>query len=228
MPLAAILGLCALFTSSSGGMHLAQPAVLLQETQPQQPSSQPGPAQSPEQQTAPEPAKPEPQTTPESAKPEPQTTPEQQAKPEQPTAPDSTQPPGNVQPNAVPEKPDCAASKAKKNNSKHKAAAQDATGPRKKVIRNGSTADPVVQLAPSVTDQQASQQRQSTAQLLAATDANLNKISARQLSSSQQDMVNQIRNYVQQAKEAEKAGDLQRARNLAFKAQLLSDEVLRH
>jgi len=33
---------------------------------------------------------------------------------------------------------------------------------------------------------------------------------------------------VQQAKVAENAGDLQRARNLAFKAQLLSDEVLRH
>jgi hypothetical protein len=33
---------------------------------------------------------------------------------------------------------------------------------------------------------------------------------------------------MQQAKTAETAGDLQRARNLAFKAQLLSDEVLRH
>ena len=225
MPLAAIFGLCALFTSP-GAMHLASPTVLLQETQAQQPSSQPGPAQSPEQQTTPEPSKPEAQATPEPAKPEPQTTPEQQAKPEQPTAPDSTQPPENVQPNA--EKPDCGASKGKKRNSKRKAPAQAATGPRKTVVRNGSTADPVVQLAPSVTDQQASQQRQSTAQLLAATDANLTKISARQLTSSQQDMVNQIRNYMQQAKTAESAGDLQRARNLAFKAQLLSDEVLRH
>jgi hypothetical protein len=225
MPLAAIFGLCALLTSP-GAMHLAQPTVLLQETQPQQPSSQPGPAQSPEQQTTPEPSKPEAQATPEPAKPEPQTMPEQQAKPEQPTAPDSTQSPENVQPNA--EKPDCGASKGKKRNSKRKAPAQAATGPRKTVVRNGSTADPVVQLAPSVTDQQASQQRQSTAQLLAATDANLTKISARQLTSSQQDMVNQIRNYMQQAKTAETAGDLQRARNLAFKAQLLSDEVLRH
>ena len=214
MTLAAILGLCALL-ASPGVKPTIQAALLWQETQPQQPPSQPGSA-------------PAQQTTPEQAKPEPQTTPEQQAKPEQPTAPDSTQPPENAQPNAVPEKPDCAASKGKKRNSKRKAAAQDATGPRKKVVRNGSTADPVVQLAPSVTDQQASQQRQSTAQLLAATDANLNKISARQLTSSQQDMVTQIRNYVQQAKAAENAGDLQRARNLAFKAQLLSDDVLRH
>ena len=132
-----------------------------------------------------------------------------------------------MQPNAVPEKPDCAASKGKKRNSKRKAAAQVA-GPRKTVVRNGSTADPVIQLAPTITDQQASQQRQSTAQLLAATDANLTRISDRQLTSSQQDMVNQIHNYMQQAKAAETAGDLQRARNLAFKAQLLSDDVLRH
>ena len=188
--------------------------MLWQETQPQQPSSEPG-------------SLPEQQATHEQAQPEPQRTPEQQTKPEQPT-PDSTQPTENVAPNGVPEKPDCAASKAKKRNSKRKAAAQAATGPKKTVVRNGSTADPVVQLAPSVTDQQASQQRQSTAQLLAATDTNLNKISARQLTSSQQDMVNQIRNYMQQAKAAETAGELQRARNLAFKAQLLSDEVLRH
>ena len=220
MTLAAIFGLCALF-ASPGGSPTIQSAMLWQETQPQQPSPEAAPSQSPQQQ-----AKPEQQTTPEQAKPEPQTTPEQQAKPEQPTAPDSAQPP--EQPNAVPEKPDCAASKGKKRNSKRKAAAQDATGPRKKVVRNGSTADPVVQLAPSVTDQQASQQRQNTAQLLAATDANLNQISARQLTSSQQDMVNQIRNYIQQAKAAETTGDLQRARNLAFKAHLLSDEVLRH
>ena len=221
MPLAAIFGLCALFVSP-GGPSTIRSAMRWQETQPQQPSPEAAPSQTQQQ------AKPEQQTTPEQSKPEPQTPPEQQAKPEQPTAPDSTQPPENAQPNAVPEKPDCAASKGKKRNSKRKGAPQDATGPRKKVVRNGSTADPVVQLAPSVTDQQASQQRQSTAQLLAATDANLNKISARQLTSSQQDMVTQIRNYVQQAKAAENAGDLQRARNLAFKAQLLSDDVLRH
>jgi hypothetical protein len=216
MPLAAIFGLCALF-ASPGGPPTIRSAFVWQETQPQQPSPEAAPSQSQQQ------AKPEQQTTPEQAKPEPQTMPEQPA-----PSPDSTHPAENVQPNTVPEKPDCAASKGKKRNSKRKAAAQEATGPRKKIVRNGSTADPVVQLAPSVTDQQASQQRQSTAQLLAATDANLTKISARQLSSSQQDMVTQIHNYMQQAKAAETAGDLQRARNLAFKAQLLSDVVLRH
>jgi hypothetical protein len=220
MPLAAILGLCALL-ASPGGRPAMQSAMLWQETQPQQPSSEPG-------------SLPEQQATPEQAQPEPQRTLEQGPKPEQPapqhTPPESTQPPENVPPSTVPEKSDCSNSavKGKKRNSKHKGAAQTAAGPRKTVVRNGSTADPGVQLAPSVTNQQASQERQSTAQLLATTNANLSKIPPRQLTSSQQDMVNQIHSYVQQAKVAENAGDLQRARNLAFKAQLLSDEVLRH
>jgi hypothetical protein len=220
MSLAAILGLCALLASPQGTSTI-QAVMLWQETQPQQPSSEPG-------------LLPEQHATPDQALPEPQRTLEQGTKPEQTapqhSPPESTQPPESAPPTTVPEKSDCSssASKGKKRNSKHKVAVQAASGPKKTVVRNGGTADPGVQLGPSVTDQQASQQRQSTAQLLAATDANLNKISARQLTSSQQDMVNQIHTYMQQAKTAESAGDLQRARNLAFKAQLLSDEVLRH
>src|SRR2546430_17347270 len=107
MPLATIFGLCALFTSP-GAMHLAPPTVLLQETHAQQPSSQPGPAQSPEQQTTPEPSKPEAQATPESAKPEPQTMREQQPQPEKPTTSDAAQPPVITPSNAVRVKPDFA------------------------------------------------------------------------------------------------------------------------
>ena len=88
----------------------------------------------------------------------------------------------------------------------------------KKVVRNGGTVDPVVQLAPGMSAEQASSQRQSTTQLLAATDANLKQISSRQLNSTQQDSVSQIRKYMEQAKAAEKAGDVQRAHNLASKA----------
>jgi hypothetical protein len=61
--------------------------------------------------------------------------------------------------------------------------------------------------------------------LLAATDADLQKISARQLSASQQDTVKQIKSYVEEAKEAAKDGDVQRAYNLAVKANLLSAEL---
>ncbi len=95
-------------------------------------------------------------------------------------------------------------------------------------MRNGGTADPVVQLAPGMSAEQASSQRQNTTQLMAATDANLKQISSRQLNSSQQDSVSQIRKYIEQAKAAEQAGDVERAHNLASKARLLSDDLAKH
>lgn len=63
--------------------------------------------------------------------------------------------------------------------------------------------------------------------MLGTTDANLKKISGRQLSPSQQDMVTQIRQFMDQSKHAVAAGDLERARTLAWKAQLLSEELLK-
>jgi hypothetical protein len=79
-----------------------------------------------------------------------------------------------------------------------------------------------------MSEEQASSQRQSTSELLSATDANLKQISSRQLNSTQQDSVSQIRKYIEQAKAAEKAGDVQRAHNLASKAVMLSDDLAKH
>lgn len=85
-----------------------------------------------------------------------------------------------------------------------------------------------MQIAPGgLSKQQASSQVQNTTQLLASTDANLQKLSDRRLNSSQQDTVKQIRTYMDQAKAATDAGDLQRAHNLAFKAHLLSDDLIK-
>jgi hypothetical protein len=75
--------------------------------------------------------------------------------------------------------------------------------------------------------EQASSQRQSTTQLLAATDANLKQISSRPMNSSQQDSISQIRKYMEQAKAAEQAGDVERAYNLASKALLLSNDLVK-
>jgi len=148
----------------------------------------------------------------------------------QPKAEPTTPPPGNTQ---EPQKPESktAAPKpkvaAKKRRHRKKATAA-AAAPEKKVVRNGGTADPVVQLAPGMSEEQASSQRQSTSELLSATDANLKQISSRQLNSTQQDSVSQIRKYIEQAKAAEKAGDVQRAHNLASKAVMLSDDLAKH
>jgi hypothetical protein len=97
----------------------------------------------------------------------------------------------------------------------------------KVVVRNGSTPDPSVQFSTTASPEQAAHERRDTAGLLAATDTNLRKLSGRVLNSSQQDMLTQIRSYMQQAKSAQNAGDLQGAHSLALKAQLLSAELLR-
>jgi hypothetical protein len=119
------------------------------------------------------------------------------------------------------------AAKTKKHRRKRRTA-KVSTGPTKVIVRNGSTDDPTAQLSPSLSQGQVSHQRQNTTQLLAATDANLAKVSGGQLNSNQQDVVNQIRRYMEQAKAADGAGDLQRAHNLALKAHQLSNELIKH
>ena len=63
--------------------------------------------------------------------------------------------------------------------------------------------------------------------MLAETQANLKKTGGQQLTANQQDMVNQIQQFMDQSKTAAEAGDLERAQNLALKAKLLSDELVK-
>ncbi len=72
---------------------------------------------------------------------------------------------------------------------------------------------------------QATEQRNTANQMLGATEENLKKIAGRQLSQDQQGMVTQIRQFMEQSKTAVAAGDTERARTLAWKAQLLSEEL---
>jgi hypothetical protein len=109
---------------------------------------------------------------------------------------------------------------------KHTAKTADpSSGSHKKVVHRGSTSEPTTQLAPGITVEQATVQRQHTNQLLASTDESLQKLSARQLSKDEQETVTQIRKFMEQVKEADKSGDLQRAHKLAVKAHLLSDAL---
>jgi hypothetical protein len=107
-------------------------------------------------------------------------------------------------------------------------AADPAGGPSKTVVRNGSAEEPGVELGPGVSEQQASQQQQKTSQMLLTADANLKTAAARHLSSEQQETVRQIKSYMEQSKAAADDGDVQRAYNLATKANLLSAELVGH
>jgi hypothetical protein len=69
-------------------------------------------------------------------------------------------------------------------------------------------------------------QRETTAQLLQSTEDNLRSLN-RQLSTDERAVVDQIRNFIAQSRAATTDGDAVRARNLALKAHLLSDELAR-
>ena len=98
-------------------------------------------------------------------------------------------------------------------------------GTSKTVVKNGGTSQESAQLSPAVAPDQAQNQRISMEELLAATNANLKKVSARPLTSQQQGTLEQIHAYLRQAKAASAAGDTNRAQTLAYKARLLSDDL---
>jgi outer membrane biosynthesis protein TonB len=220
MYLAAILGLCALTTPSVAAvLFRTQAHQLNQETQPPAPSAPP--QDSPQNAAPASPSAEPPQSGAESQG-------EPSAKPQTTPSPEAAQEPQTAKPAAAVKKQESQTKTSSKKRRRRKTAASASTAtPEKKVVRNGGTADPVVQLAPGMSAEQASSQRQNTTQLLAATDANLKQISSRPMNSSQQDSISQIRKYMEQAKAAEQAGDVERAHNLASKALLLSDDLVK-
>jgi hypothetical protein len=211
MYLAGILGLCALLPGPvpspvSGGPALFDAHLATARSTPSQPASQQEPGQ------------------PDSSKP---ATSQQSVQPDtsQPTRQQPANEPNPVQ--ASPQAPNQKPAPAKPHATTKKKHTATVAGqpPPKKVVRQGSTADPTTQLAPGISQEQASRQRQTTTQLLSSTDAALQQLSWHQLNSDQQETVAQIRKFMQQSKAADKDGDSQLAYKLALKAHLLSDEL---
>ncbi|MGA7766576.1 MAG: hypothetical protein WCA27_10190 [Candidatus Sulfotelmatobacter sp.] len=99
--------------------------------------------------------------------------------------------------------------------------------PSKVIVRQGGTADTSIQLAGGAASNQTSNKRDTANQMLSAAETNLKKIAGQQLNANQQDMVNQIRQFMKQSKAAVGDGDLERARTLAWKAQVLSEELVK-
>jgi hypothetical protein len=95
--------------------------------------------------------------------------------------------------------------------------------PSKVIVRQGGTSEPAIQLAGG---DDSSKTRGDATQNLATAEANLQKIAGRDLTPGQRDMVTQIGKFMDQSKAATAAGDLERARTLAWKAQTLSEELV--
>ncbi len=102
-----------------------------------------------------------------------------------------------------------------------------ASTPPRIVVPEGSAPVNNGQISAGMPHDEAVQHQQTTAQLLEATEANLRTVTRRPLKPDEQDMVEQIRNYMQQSRNASAETDLVRAHNLALKANLLSDELVK-
>ena len=74
---------------------------------------------------------------------------------------------------------------------------------------------------------EAARDRKSTTQLLDTTENDLKRVDSKNFTSDEQAMLRQIRNYINQSRKAIAEGDYERASNLAKKAQLLTDELMK-
>jgi len=70
------------------------------------------------------------------------------------------------------------------------------------------------------------EQRSQTQKSIAEAEANLHRVSGRDLTDTQRDMVEKIQNFLAQARQASEIPDWSRARILAEKARLLSTELV--
>jgi hypothetical protein len=99
--------------------------------------------------------------------------------------------------------------------------------PPKVVVRNGGTAEGTVRLTGGAATAKNSPQRANTERLLASTEEELKTTAGRPLDAAQQETVKQIHQYETQSKTALHAGDLELAHNLAVKAHLLADQLVK-
>lgn len=95
--------------------------------------------------------------------------------------------------------------------------------PNPQPVRGGKSADPAI--APELTIEELSLAKGDTQRSFEIVDRNLALAQSKHLNSSQVDLVSQIRGFEQSARDASREGDWSRARNLAKKAEVLSQEL---
>jgi hypothetical protein len=117
---------------------------------------------------------------------------------------------------------------ARKRHSRTKKAVERDGEPRKIVIHQGGTSEPVAEMVPGISQEEANRQRESAEQLLEASESSVKQLATRSLNQNQQGTLVQIRQYMDGARSALKDSDPQRARRLALKAYLLSDDLVKH
>ena len=92
---------------------------------------------------------------------------------------------------------------------------------------NPANAAAEVAIGPDISSAEAARDRQSTTKLLDDTENQLKRVDGNSLSSDQQSMLAQIKTFISQSRKAITEGDYERASNLAKKAQVLTDELMK-
>jgi len=80
-------------------------------------------------------------------------------------------------------------------------------------------------IAPQLTSQESAVAEQQTNQSLRIAENNLQSARGKNLNATQTDLVSKIKGFIKDAREAAKITDWSRARSLAKKAQVLSEEL---
>jgi hypothetical protein len=85
---------------------------------------------------------------------------------------------------------------------------------------------PAPQISPQLSPSDQETYARKTGDDVAVAERNLAQANGRQLNAAQQDLVEKIRSFLAQSRDASKGGDWARAQNLSQKARLLSVELL--
>jgi hypothetical protein len=82
------------------------------------------------------------------------------------------------------------------------------------------------QIVPELSTQESASLQRETNQSLTAAERNLAATAGKSLNATQSDLASKVRSFISDAREAGRAGDWVRARDLAKKAQVLSEELV--
>jgi hypothetical protein len=82
------------------------------------------------------------------------------------------------------------------------------------------------QIVPGLSTQESASLRQETDKNLSSAERNLAATAGKSLNATQSDLASKVRSFISDAREAGRAGDWARARDLAKKAQVLSEELV--
>jgi hypothetical protein len=80
-------------------------------------------------------------------------------------------------------------------------------------------------IVPELTAEETTAAKQQTSQSLGITERNLEATRGRNLNAAQTDLASKVRSFLAEARDAARASDWIRARDLAKKAQVLSEEL---